>query len=74
MTENHTEYPILSVLFTGLSFGFLKMKSVLLFIDFKSLDEAIIAPASHIASSCSAMVAITLGLLSIYERYLKKKS
>ena len=72
MTESsyHNEYPILSVIFTSISGG---ITCIMNNVDLSKVDAAIIGPLAHLAAFCSGCIAIILGLLSIYERYFKKK-
>jgi hypothetical protein len=71
MTENHhSDYPILSVFFTAISGGITWMINN---INLAEVDAAIIAPLAHLAAFGSGCFAIILAVLSIYERYFKKK-
>lgn len=72
MTESsyHNEYPILSVFFTTISGSITYFMN---HVELSKIDASFIAPMAHLAAFGSGCIAIILGLISIYERYFKKK-
>lgn len=70
MTEHsHPSYPWLTLFFSGLSVISNKLST----INLSAIDVKLIAPLAHTAAFISACIAITLGSLTLYERYLKWK-
>ncbi|RUP38235.1 MAG: hypothetical protein EKK63_12710 [Acinetobacter sp.] len=69
---HHADYPLLSVVFGAISCSVQLFANVT--IDKATqIDQVLLSPIAHIAAAGSGIIAIVLGLISIYEKAKKWK-
>lgn len=65
MENSYPDYPILSIFFSAITW-------TLAVINVTALDGNYLLPLAHVATICSGFIAVTLGLISIRDKFKNK--
>lgn len=68
MEQPHSEYPLMSILFTAMS-----VYTYFLSLDLQTFDNTYLLPFAHLVTICSGSVAVCLGLISILDKFYKPR-